>query len=138
MGSSVVYEKVPPAREISAKYFSGPARIARDTRPVVTVLRSKGDDGPPPPVSFPSENELLDIARGGETQVFEFKAQGIDARTICREIGAMLSTRFGGLIFYGIVTTARLLDPILISKRWIKESRMLCEILLTLDLRSTS
>jgi predicted HTH transcriptional regulator len=45
---------------------------------------------------------LLDICKNGEDQVFEFKGRGIVPNKIAREIGAMLNTRQGGIIFYGV------------------------------------
>jgi predicted HTH transcriptional regulator len=45
---------------------------------------------------------MLDICRGGEDQLYEFKAAGTEVRKLAREISAMLNTKQGGIVFYGI------------------------------------
>lgn len=99
-----VYEKVPLARTVSSSYFKGPA-----IRPEVRgPKRASAQPSPSPkgrepkPLPVPNENELLDICRSGEDQLHEFKGQGTEPRKITREIAAMLNTRQGGLVFYGI------------------------------------
>jgi ATP-dependent DNA helicase RecG len=42
------------------------------------------------------------MCKQGEDQNVEFKAAGTDVRKIVREIAAMLNTRNGGFIFYGV------------------------------------
>jgi predicted HTH transcriptional regulator len=56
----------------------------------------------PSALAVPTETDLLDICRRGEDQIIEFKGQGTEARKISREIAAMLNTRQGGLILYGV------------------------------------
>jgi hypothetical protein len=101
-----IYEKVPLARTIPLRYFSSPTRMPsagwnspptakNATRPLGKSVRSK-------PLEVPSESEVLDIAKDGESQIYEFKGQGAEVRKITREIAAMLNTRQGGIIFYGI------------------------------------
>jgi predicted HTH transcriptional regulator len=101
-----VYEKVPLARSISLRYFSRPTRLPtyKGTNLEPTNKGIKRFDGTniPNPLPIPTEEEILDFAREGENQIHEFKGQGIDARKITREIAAMLNTRQGGIIFYGI------------------------------------
>jgi len=99
-----VYEKVPLARTIPMTYFHGsstalaaPSRRSRaQSNPKASRLRR------PPSLPVPSETELLDICRKGEDQIYEFKGQGAAANKIVREIGAMLNTRQGGIVFYGV------------------------------------
>ena len=55
-----------------------------------------------PPISLPSETDILDMCKNGEDQTLEFKAARTDVRKITREIAAMLNTRLGGMIFYGV------------------------------------
>src|ERR1019366_889925 len=96
-----IYEKVPLARTIPIHYFRGapagkkpvafdnpkPARLTSDRRKSLPV---------------PTEQEILDICKNGEDQLYEFKAAGTDARKLAKEICAMLNTRSGGIVFYGI------------------------------------
>jgi hypothetical protein len=96
-----VYEKVPLARTIPVHYFRGvvPARVK---------LRSERSKTSRPPTDrrktlpLPSEQEILDICKNGEDQLYEFKAAGVETRKLVREICAMLNTRSGGIVFYGI------------------------------------
>jgi Predicted transcriptional regulator containing an HTH domain and an uncharacterized domain shared with the mammalian protein Schlafen len=95
-----VFEKVPLARTVPTKYF-GPVgarppvtQVAEDRQP----RRRPGKKDLP----VPDENQVLEIARSGETQLYEFKAPGVDVGKISREICAMLNTLNGGIIFYGI------------------------------------
>lgn len=53
-------------------------------------------------LNFPSEQQILDICKSGETQVYEFKQKGIEIRSITKEIAAFLNTKQGGIIFYGV------------------------------------
>lgn len=100
---SLVYERVPLARAIPSRYFQEPARLPRITAlPVVVNKSSKATATSPDPLPVPSEAEVLDIARSGESQLYEFKGQGTDVRGITREIGALLNTRNGGIVLYGI------------------------------------
>lgn len=95
-----VFEKVPLARTVSIKYFtpvserpsSGQIPEGRQPRRSLSMQA----------LQVPDENEILEIARNGEDQLYEFKAPGVDASKISREICAMLNTSRGGIIFYGI------------------------------------
>lgn len=100
-----IYEKVALARAVPVTYFRGPSKLlaARSKAPRQTASVRKSTKGRrPTPLPVPSENELLDLCRQGEDQTCEFKGQGTDAAKIAREIAAMLNTRQGGLICYGI------------------------------------
>ena len=98
-----VYEKVPLARTVPTAYFRGTTKAlsapskAREASAVKPTKAKR-----PPPLRLPTETELLDICRHGEDQLFEFKGQGTDTKKIAREIAAMLHTRQGGLILYGV------------------------------------
>lgn len=102
-----VYEKVPLARTIPVKYFSTPTKLVGhahvDAHWVSASAPKKGSNARvPKPLSFPTEHEILEIAKAGEDQIYEFKAQGTEMQKLSREIAAMLNTHQGGLIFYGI------------------------------------
>jgi hypothetical protein len=43
-------------------------------------------------VKVPSEKEILDICKGGEDQLYEFKASGAEMRTLSKEICAFANT----------------------------------------------
>ncbi len=100
----LLYEKVPLARTIGSSYFMGPFRSLATPRqkPATTLSLEKGKKMKVQPLTVPSENELLDIARDGEDQTYEFKGQGTEINKISREIAAMLHARQGGIIIYGI------------------------------------
>jgi predicted HTH transcriptional regulator len=97
-----VYQKVPLARTIPLSYFTAPPRplSSKSAPPRKGETRTRAPRGKP--LSVPSENEILDICKKGEDQTIEFKAAGTEVRKIVREIAAMLNTREGGLIFYGV------------------------------------
>lgn len=99
-----LYEKVPLARTIPLRYFSGPIRFSSITNAATGSANtgSSQKQRKPQPLPVPTEQEILDIARNGETQIYEFKGPGTEARKITKEIAAMLNTHQGGLIFYGI------------------------------------
>jgi hypothetical protein len=93
-----VYEQVPLARTISTKYFQPiskrPEQVELSTRQSRRNLKVE--------LAPPTENELLEIVRHGENQLYEFKGSATDVAKIVREVGAMLNTSKGGMILYGI------------------------------------
>lgn len=99
-----VYEKVNLARAVPLTYFRGPARLfsSSPAPQPATGAAKPTKTKKPRPLPVPNEKEILDICRHGEDQIYEFKGQGTDVRKLTREIGAMLNTRQGGMIFYGI------------------------------------
>jgi predicted HTH transcriptional regulator len=94
-----LYEKTPLARAVPISYFSGPTKLRKPTAPIGS-LKNKAKR--PQPLPLPSENEILDMCNKGEDQNVEFKAAGTDVRKITKEIAAMMNTRQGGMIFYGV------------------------------------
>lgn len=100
-----IYEKIPLARAIPLRYFQSPARLPKAAQDDLKISNGKNNSSSkrkPRPLSVPTEQEILDIAKNGENQLYEFKGQGTDARKITREIAAMLNTSQGGIVFYGI------------------------------------
>jgi predicted HTH transcriptional regulator len=96
-----LYQKTPLARTIPISYFSGSVKVpSRKERPTRSLPRRKGKR--PTPFAVPTEVALLDMCKSGEDQTVEFKAAGTDVRKIVKEIAAMLHTRQGGIILYGI------------------------------------
>src|SRR6266849_2270046 len=94
-----LYEKTPLARTVPISYFSGPTRLSR---PTTNTILPKNKAKRPKALSAPSENEVLDMCKRGEDQTVEFKAAGTDVRKVTREIAAMLNTRQGGIVLYGV------------------------------------
>jgi predicted HTH transcriptional regulator len=99
----LLYEKIPLVRTIPARYF----RVK--TIPTTTTPKAPGPRPgrrarrlKPQPLVFPHETRLLDIARTGKDQEFEFKAPAGDFGDIAKEISAMLHSERGGLLFYGV------------------------------------
>lgn len=99
-----VYDKVPLARTIPSRYFIAPSRlpVKADIEAVTNVKKSRKPSRIPLPLTIPNEEEVLQIAKNGEDQIYEFKRQGTDIPKITKEIAAMLNTNQGGIIFYGI------------------------------------
>lgn len=96
-----LYEKTPLARTVPISYFSGPIKMPNPGKPS-TVTPSKGAAKRPHPLPVPTENDILDMCKSGEDQTLEFKAAGTEVRKITKEIAAMLHTRAGGIILYGV------------------------------------
>ena len=98
-----VYEKLPLARTIPSRYFMQPTPTVRgSTKPRRRYPSPSSTRARPAPIKVPSEQEILTLANNGEDQTTEYKAQGTEARKIVREIAAMLNTKEGGLVLYGI------------------------------------
>lgn len=96
-----IYEKAPLARTVPTTYFQGPAKPLKEKpRGGASPQKSKGKR--PKSLPVPTWAEVLDICRNGEDQTSEFKAAGAEVRKITREIAAMLNTKQGGIILYGI------------------------------------
>jgi hypothetical protein len=95
-----VYEKVPLIRHIPLSYFQDIVKAQRkfvEKEKIHKRIKAKFT----PPI-VPSENEILDICKSGEDQLYEFKAPGTDIRKLTKEIAAFSNTKMGGLIFYGV------------------------------------
>jgi predicted HTH transcriptional regulator len=102
-----LYEKTPLARTVPATYFPGPTKSLREKpRPKKPKPKSHGRQLQSLPI--PTETEILDICQKGEDQIYEFKAAGADVRKITKEIAAMLNTRQGGMVFYGVDDTGKI------------------------------
>lgn len=95
--NSVVYEKHPLLKHLSENYFEDPTQLPQPKRNKAAKKRILITS-----VKIPNEQEILDICRSGEDQLYEFKSAGTDARTISKEVGAFANTKMGGIIFYGV------------------------------------
>jgi hypothetical protein len=100
-----VFEKIPLARAIPLRYFSTPTKLPGtvETGIMATgISRKNVVNRVPKSLIFPTEQEILQIAKNGEDQIYEFKRQGTDVQKLTKEVAAMLNTHQGGIIFYGI------------------------------------
>ncbi len=96
-----IYEKTPLAMTVPATYFHRPTRSLREKpRPKKPRAKLRGSRLQPLPI--PTDTEILDICQNGEDQTHEFKAAGTDVRKITKEIAAMLNTKQGGMVLYGV------------------------------------
>jgi hypothetical protein len=99
--SCAVYEKVPLLRHVPLSYFHdtsrGKIKVVKKERIYKEAGKSRLSS-----LAVPSENEILDICKHGEDQIYEFKAPGIETSKVSKEVAAFLNTKVGGLIFYGV------------------------------------
>ncbi len=87
----------------SSKYHShsgDSTKAARHFKPVKVARRGGAPRTKPLPV--PTENEVLDICKRGEDEIYEFKGPGAETRDLTKEIAAFLHTKQGGIILYGV------------------------------------
>lgn len=96
-----VYMKIPLARTVPLTYFRSATR-STGTSTRQNSSKKQARTKRLRPLAVPSANEVVDICKHGEDQLYEFKARGTDIRKITRKIGAMLNTRQGGIILYGV------------------------------------
>lgn len=95
---AVVYEKNPVIRHVSLSYFEDVA----ETTKFVKRPSEKRASTIPKASHVPTETEILDICKNGESQLYDYKAPGADAENITREISGFLHTRNGGIVLYGV------------------------------------
>ncbi len=94
-----VYEKNPLIAHVPLSYFTDTVKSqSRYVRPEIRKQNKKSSASQT--LRIPSENEILDICKNGEDQIYEFKAPGVDTNKIVKEIAALLNTKNGGLLFY--------------------------------------
>lgn len=98
-GGATIFEKEPLARHIPISYFGA---VADATRLVTKGVNSRTRSQQTTRVHVPTETEILDICKNGESQLYEFKAPGVDTDKLTKEVAGFLHTRHGGVIFYGI------------------------------------
>lgn len=94
---SVVYEKEPTIKHLSMSYFKDPTQLPQKGKKKRTQRAVHTTS-----IKTPTEQEILDICRHGEDQLYEFKSAGADASKISREICAFANTRAGGIVLYGV------------------------------------
>lgn len=94
---SFVYEKIPLIKHLSTTYFDSPERL-----PTKTKIKSTKSGNVSSALRIPSEQEVLDVCKSGEDQLYEFKAAGAEMKTLSKEICAFANTSGGGFLFYGV------------------------------------
>jgi len=98
--NSIVYEKVSLLQYTTISYFSDSTKVQKHRKAV--NLRTSSRNKQIKSVVIPSENEILDICKKGEDQLYEFKGARTEVRKLVKEICAFANTKLGGLIFYGV------------------------------------
>jgi len=96
--SATVYEKVPLIKHISSSMFEPETKTKILDKKIEKSKKTKQTRT----IRIPSEREILDIGSKGENQLFEFKEAGVETEKITREIAALLHTKNGGIVFYGM------------------------------------
>ncbi len=96
---SIVYEKSPLIRHIPISYFRD---VADTSKLVKKTKKGRTRISKPANIHVPSENEILDICKEGEDQLYEFKAPGVSTDKITKEIAGFLHTKGGGILLYGV------------------------------------
>jgi hypothetical protein len=98
--NSLVYEKIPLVKQIPISYFKNPIKSQKKIKSgSITKYEGKRSMST---IAPPSETEILEICREGETQIYEFKAAGTDITKLTKEVAAMINTKMGGVLFYGV------------------------------------
>ncbi len=97
--NSVVYEVSPLLKHLSASYFNEPEKLVAK-KPKDKSVKSKRFTITS--ISTPSIEQTLDICSSGEDQLYEFKAAGVAAEKLSKEICAFANAKMGGIIFYGV------------------------------------
>ncbi len=98
-GGYAVYEKTPLIRHVPISYFED---VANTSKLVRQTPKGRAKIPKLAIIHVPLENEILDICKQGEDQLYEFKAPGVGTDKITKEIAGFLHTKGGGIIFYGI------------------------------------
>jgi len=96
---SAIFEKVPLIKHVPLTYFEPVANTGVLSKKSIS---KKGNLKKTNTIHFPTENEILEICKNGEDQLYEFKAPGVATDKIAREIAAFSHTKNGGIIFYGV------------------------------------
>lgn len=96
---AVIYKKISLIKHVPLSYFRDVAETSKLVKET-PIRKVKGTKLPT--IRVPSENEILDISKHGEDQLYEFKLPGTKTPKITKEIAAFLHTKNGGIIFYGI------------------------------------
>lgn len=101
---SIVYDKNPLIKHISKSYFEG-AILPSTNKTFDTTVKTTALNKTKRvffKMQIPNEQQILDICRSEENQLYEFKQSGAEMRNICKEVAAFAHTRQGGIIFYGV------------------------------------
>jgi len=98
-GGAAVFEKVPLIKHVPLSFFQSVSNTALLLKKVAS---KKGGIKKMSSIHIPTENEILEICKNCEDQLYEFKGPGVDTEKITREIAAFLHTKKGGIILYGV------------------------------------
>jgi len=96
---ATVYEKHPLLKHVPESYFQD---VSDTTRLKKTSLHKRDSGITTDFPTLPSPSDILQIAKEGETHLYEFKSPGTTTDKITKEIAGYVHTKNGGIIFYGI------------------------------------
>jgi DNA-binding transcriptional ArsR family regulator len=96
--NSIVYEKDSLTKHIPISFFTDPIQAPK----IKTKLKKNRKKERITKITIPDEKQILSICGSGEDQQNEFKAPGVEPTKITKEISAILNTKLGGIVFYGI------------------------------------
>ena len=94
-----LYVKNPLVKHVPLNYFTD---YIKSQKAIKKGIKDKKQRKNSLVINFPSENQTLDICKEGESQLYEFKRQGTEMQKLSKEISALLNTKSGGIIFYGV------------------------------------
>lgn len=97
--SEKIYVKNSLIKHVPINYFTD---YVKSQKAVKKQTKDKKQRNNSLVINFPSENQILDICKEGESQLYEFKRQGTDMQKLSKEIAAFLNTREGGIVLYGV------------------------------------
>jgi len=96
--NSIVYEKTPLLKHLPNSYFLDPTKLPVSQKRKMYKRIKQGIRA----ITIPIEQEILDVCRAGEDQIYEFKEPGIKMDILSKEICAFANTKMGGFVFYGV------------------------------------
>lgn len=94
-----IFEKTPLIKHVPDSYFKD---VVDTTKFMKEKVKKIGKTKKISSLHTPTETEILDICKKGENQLYEFKLPGIKMEDLSEEIAAVLHTKNGGIIFYGV------------------------------------
>jgi hypothetical protein len=97
-----MYSKVPLVKSVARKYFEPTSRRPTSVALPEATPHSRRATRVRTGLAVPTAGEILEIAKRGEDQFYEFKAAGVEVQKLSREIAAMLHSSLGGIILYGV------------------------------------
>lgn len=98
-GRAIIYDKNSLLKHVSESHFQN---VSDTTKLKKTTIKKRASGIPADFPALPSETDILQIAKEGETHIYEFKSPGTETDKLTKEIAGFVHTRHGGVIFYGV------------------------------------